>query len=71
MTSSAIVVCGLALSAMSFAVGACGEKKDPLTPDNPTADPLMLDAGGAMPSAPDTPPIPASGAPNATTPPAK
>ena len=33
---------------------ACGDKKDPLTPDNPNADPLMMDAGAAGPIATGT-----------------
>lgn len=29
----------------ALAASACGDKKDPLTPDNPNADPLMMEAG--------------------------
>ena len=41
------------------AASGCKDNKDPLTPDNPSADPLMLDAG--MPGAPDNPPMPSPG----------
>lgn len=41
-------IAGLALTALAGAA-ACGDKKQPLLPDN-NADPLMLDAGGAAPS---------------------
>ena len=53
----------------TLAVGSgCKDNKDPLTPDNPSADPLMLDAG--MPGAPDNPPMPSPSpvpAPQATS----
>ena len=35
----------------ALAASACGDKKDPLMPDNPNADPLMMDAGAAGPVA--------------------
>jgi hypothetical protein len=41
------ILCGLA------ALAACGDAKAPMVPDNPTADPLMMDAGGPTPA--DTP----------------
>jgi hypothetical protein len=34
------------LAAITAMIVACGDKKEPLTPDNPAADPLMMDAGG-------------------------
>jgi len=45
---------------MLFAIGAlgaiaCEGKKDPLVPDNPSSDPLMLD-GGAPPAPSAEPP---------------
>ena len=30
---------------------ACGDKKDPLVPDNPNADPMMMDGGAVDPAA--------------------
>jgi hypothetical protein len=50
----------LVLSATLVGSSGCKDNKDPLTPDNPSADPLMLDAG--MPGAPDTPAEPTPGA---------
>jgi hypothetical protein len=32
------------------ALAACGDSKPPMVPDNPTADPLMMDAGGPAPA---------------------
>jgi hypothetical protein len=37
------------ITSVAFA-SACEGKKDPLVPDNPNADPLMMD-GGAPPAA--------------------
>lgn len=42
------LVCAVVASVAFFAA-ACGDKKDPLVPDNPNADPLMMD-GGAPPT---------------------
>jgi hypothetical protein len=30
-------------------LAGCGGAKQPMVPDNPTADPLMMDAGGPAP----------------------
>ncbi len=46
--------CALFLAWLALAAIACGDKKDPLTPDNPNADPLMMDAGAAGPVATGT-----------------
>ncbi len=37
---------------VTILIAACGDKKEPMTPDNPSADPLMMDAGGAAPETP-------------------
>ncbi len=39
----------VALILSAFAVSACGDKKEPMVPDNPSADPMMMDAGGPAP----------------------
>lgn len=37
---------------VTILIAACGDKKEPMMPDNPSADPLMMDAGGASPETP-------------------
>jgi hypothetical protein len=37
----------MALLAIAMLACACEGKKDPLVPDNPNADPLMMDGGAA------------------------
>jgi hypothetical protein len=48
------VVAGALVLVGALALSACGDGKAPMVPDNPTADPLMMDAGGPPPG--DAPP---------------
>jgi hypothetical protein len=46
----------LCVLALLVVAGCKDEKKDPMVPDNPNHDPLMLDAGGFADAEPGAPP---------------
>jgi hypothetical protein len=50
------LACVLAIALLSILSACKDEKKDPMVPDNPNHDPLMLDAGGFGDAEPVAPP---------------